>query len=191
MALLGRSMQQGYRCYQVMKGGICMKNLFASIGVTIVMVSLIVGCGQSAPKPTYQKMTIPEALKKIAFKVLQPTSFPFEVTDTAAEIGTLNTGSGRQTELLLIYQNKKEQKLLVEAVTNAHVTVNSNGTEKNLKLSNGEDAIYQDDSILGILYWWTNNESYTLQDKLGFPTSNNTKPFLTPEQLVKIADSVK
>lgn len=155
------------------------------------MLSLVVGCGQSAPKPTYQKMTILEALKKVGFKVLQPTSFPFKVTDTAAEIGTLNTNGGKQTELFLIYQNKKEQKLLVETVMNRDVKVTSNGTDKNLKLANGEDAVYQDYNQLGVLYWWANNQSYALQDKLGVPISNNTKPFLTPEQLVKIADSAK
>lgn len=169
-----------------------MKRGHALIGMTVTVLSLAVGCGQSATKPTYQKMTISQALKKIDFKVLQPTYFPFKVTDTAAEIETVNLNGNKQTQLFLIYQNKKERKTLVEAVVDHHVKINSNGTDKNLKLVNGDDAVYQDYNQLGVLYWWTNkNQSYTLQDKLGVPTSNNTKPFLSPTQLVKIADFVR
>jgi hypothetical protein len=158
---------------------------------TIVAMTYLTGCGRAEPKPTYQQMTIDEAIHKVHFKVKQPTLFPFRVTNTTAFIETVDSAIGQKVEVILIYQNKEQQKTLLETVTDGIVKAPADGNETNLKLANGQDAVYVTFPQLSALMWWDNGESYTIQDKQGPLTSNHTTPFLSPNQLVEIANSVK
>jgi hypothetical protein len=158
---------------------------------TIVAMTFPTACGRTAPKRTYQHMTIDEAIRKVHFKVKQPTVFPFRVTNTTAFIETVESEIGKKIEVILLYQNEEQQKTLLEIVTDGIVMAPADGDETTLKLKDGQDAVYKPLPQLGVLMWWDDGESYTLQDKQGPPTSNKTTPFLSPIQLVEIASSVR